>query len=387
MTWLAAFSRRDRQMLVITGCAAALLIAVLAIWGPNQRDNGIPTSDSNAPHGAHAAYLLFEKLGYHITRSTDPLAKVAASATSDTTFIFADPFFQSDDDARDAVQQILSRGGRVVVTGFTGALLLSREHPAVSLQDPHPGCKAHPVGLSTLASSGDVLIDVSAVWTGHAPQQEVAYRCGDDAVVVIWPSEKGTVVWWSSASPLENAGVADANNMELLLHSVGPRATTRIVWDESLHGALPSQWSYASGTFLPLLWCQCALIALFLVFSFSRRSGPLRPDPVVRRAEPLEFVRSLGSLYRKAEATNVAVSVAYRAFRLRLQWSTGIGILASPETAVDAMLRRYPQTNPDLRNVLESAEKAADGPPLKESSALRLVLHLQDAERELTLLR
>lgn len=387
MSWLASFSRRDRQLLGITGCAAALLIAVLAIWGPNQQDTGIPASDSNASHGAHAAYLLFEKLGYRITRSTDPLAKVADSATAETTFIFADPFFQRDDDARDAVQQILSRGGRVVVTGFTGALLLSREHPSVNLKVARPGCKAHPVGLSSIASSGEVLIDVSAVWAGHAPQQEVAYRCGDDAVVVTWPSEKGTIVWWSSASPLENVNVGDAHNMELLLNSVGPSATTHIIWDESLHGATPSLWSYASGTFLPLVWCQCALIALFLVFSFSRRSGPLRPDPVVRRAEPLEFVRSLGSLYRKAEATNVAVSVAYQSFRLRLQWSAGISALASPDVAVAAILRRYPQTNPDLQNVLESAEKAADGPPLKESSALRMVLYLQAAERELTLLR
>lgn len=387
MSWLASFSRRDRQMLVITGCAAALLIAVLAIWGPNQQDTGIPASDSNAPHGARAAYLLFEKLGYHITRSTDPLAKAAGSATAGTTFIFADPFFQRDDDARDAVQQILSRGGRVVVTGYTGALLLPRKDVAVNFKAARPGCKAHPVGLSSIASSGEVQIDVRAVWTGHAPQQEVAYRCGDDAVVVTWPSGKGTVVWWSSASPLENASVADAGNMELLLNSVGPRATTHIIWDESLHGALPSLWSYASGTILPLVWCQCALIALFLVFSFSRRSGPLRPDPVVKRAEPLEFVRSLGSLYRKAEAGNVAVSVAYQAFRLRLQWSAGISVQASPEAAVSAMLRRYPRTNPDLRNVLETAEKAVDGPPLNEGSALKLILVLQSAERELTYLR
>lgn len=386
MSWLSTLSR-DRQILAATGCAAVLLILVLVLVGPAQQDTGIPASDSNAPHGAHAAYLLLEKLGYRVTRSSDSLAQVANAATPQTTLILADPFYQRDEDAKNAVQQILARGGRVVVTGFSGALLLPPDEARVRFAPGRPACDANAVGLSNIASAGDVRIDVRAIWTGTAPQQEVAYRCGKDAVVVTWPSGKGTVVWWSSASPLENANIADAGNMALLLNSIGPRATTQILWDESLHGALPSIWSYASGTVLPLVWCQCAIIALLLLFSFSRRSGPLRPDPIVRRAAPLEFVRSLGSLYRKAAATNIAVSVAYQAFRLRLQRAAGINANFTPKDAMAGMLRRYPQTNPELENVLELAEGAAAGSPLNEKSALRLVVLLQSAERELTSLR
>ena len=387
MSRLASLSRRDRQILAATGCAAALLIAVLVVWGPAEQDTGVPASDSNAAHGAHAAYLLLEKLGYRIVRSADPLAQVAGSATPQTTVIVADPFYQRDDDARNAIQQILARGGRAVVTGFSGALLLPRGEVSVGFPSARHGCTAQPVGLNSVASSGEVQIDVRAVWTGKAPQQEVAYRCGNDAVVVTWPSGKGTVVWWSSASPLENANIANAGNLALLLNSIGPRATTQIVWDESLHGALPSIWSYASGTVLPLVWCQCAIVALLLLFSFSRRSGPLRPDPVVRRAAPLEFIRSLGSLYRKAAATNVAVSVAYQDFRLRLQRIAGISVQDSPKAAIAAMQRRYPKTDPELEKVLELAEGAAAGSPLNEKSALRLIVLLQSAERELTCLR
>lgn len=387
MSWLATLSRRDRQILLTTGSAAALLIAVLAILGSAQQDTGIPASDSNSPHGAHAAYLLLERLGYRITRSTDSLAQVASASTPQTTLILADPFYQRDEDATHAVQLILARGGRVVVTGFSGALLLPRKEASVRFVNARPACEAQPVGLSSLAAAGEVHIDVRAVWTGNAPLQQVVYRCGKDAVIVTWPSGKGTAVWWSTASPLENSNIADAGNMALLLNSIGPRATTQIVWDESLHGALPSIWSYASGTVLPLLWIQCALVALLLIFSFSRRSGPLRPDPVVHRAAPLEFIRSLGSLYRKAEATNVAVSVAYQSFRLHLQRAAGISVQASPADAMAAMQRRYPQTDPELGNVFEFAEKAAAGSPLNEKSALRLILLLQAAERELIWLR
>jgi len=387
MSWLATLSRRDRQILMAAGCAAALLIAVLAVLGPAQQDSGIPASDSNAPHGAHAAYLLLEKLGYSITRSTDSLAQIAQAATPQTTVILADPFYQRDEDAAHAVQQILARGGRVVVSGFSGALLLPRKEVSIRFANARPACEAKPVGLSSVADSGPVQMDVRAVWAGSDPQQQVAYRCGKDAVVVTWPSGKGAVVWWSTASPLENANIADAGNMALLLNSIGPPATTQIVWDESLHGALPSIWSYASGTVLPLVWVQCALIAVLLLFSFSRRSGPLRPDPVVHRAAPLEFIRSLGSLYRKAQATNIAVSVAWQSFRLHLQRAAGISVQASPEDAFAAMQRRYPQTDPELESVFDFAEKAAVGSPLNERSALRLILLLQAAERELTLLR
>ena len=387
MSWLSTLSRRDRQILTATGGAAVLLIVVLVLLGPTQQDTGIPASDSNAPHGAHAAYLLLEKLGYRITRSSDSLAQIANAATPQTTVIFAEPFYQRDDDARNAVQQILARGGRVVVTGFSGALLLPPDESRVRFVPVRPACDANAVGLSSLASSGDVRMDVSAIWTGKAPQQQVAYRCGKDAVVVTWPSGKGTVVWWSSASPLENAHIADAGNMALLLNSIGPRANAQIVWDESLHGALPSIWSYASGTVLPLVWCQCAIITLLLLFSFSRRSGPLRPDPIVRRAAPLEFVRSLGSLYRKAAATNVAVSVAYQAFRLRLQRAAGIAVQAAPDAVMAGMMRRYPQTDPNLANVLEAAEKISSGSSVNGKSALRLIVLLQRAERELTSLR
>lgn len=60
---------------------------------------------------------------------------------------------------------------------------------------------------------------------------------------------------------------------------------------------------------------------------------------------------------------------------------------AAPEAAMAGMMRRYPQTDPGLANVLESAEKITSGSPVNEKSALRLIVLLQRAERELTSLR
>lgn len=375
-------SRRDKQLLSITGGCVVLLIALIAVFGPPSNDSGIPSSYSNALHGARAAWLLLEKSGYRVTRSVEPLGQVAQSMGPGDTLVLADPFYEQVEESREAVKQILARGGRVVVTGWSGGNVAP--HKGELRAEPQFWtCTAQPTGLSGPASSGAIRMGVEAMWETSGPDEDVAYRCGDGAVVVTYPSGKGTVVWWASSSPLENGTISDEGNMALLLNSIGA-AGTRVIWDESLHGESPSLWSYAAGTVLPWVWVQCGAVALLLLFSFSRRSGPLRPDPAVVRATPLEFVRSLGSLYRKAGATNVAVSVAYQAFRLKLERTAGVSTEASPESALATMERRYPGAETKLQPVLETADRAANGSPIREKAALGLVRALQAAERELS---
>lgn len=383
MNWLGELNRRDRQVLGVTAICAVLLILVVAVLGPSTQDSGVPSSFSDAGRGAHAAYLLLQQSGYRITRSVDPLDQVAQSVTPGDTVVLADPFYQQIDESKEAVRKILARGGRVIVTGWVGGLLAPHVSAPQAATERHI-CTAQPGGVSAPAASGPISIGVEATWADTGPDVEVAYRCGRDPVVVTYPSAKGSVVWWASATPLENGTISDAGNLALLLNTLGPPAGTRVIWDESLHGESPSLWSYTAGTVLPWVWCQCALVAILLVFSFSRRSGPLRPDPVVVRAAPLEFVRSLGSLYRKAGATNVAVSVACHDFRLKLERVVGISPEASPEDAFAAIVRRFPAAALGLRGVLETADRAATGPPIKETAALVLVRALQAGERELS---
>jgi len=378
----SGLSRRDKQMLTISISCVALLIVAIAIFGPPREDDGVPSSYSNTPHGARAAFLLLQRSGYRVDRSVNPLGQVAPTATPQTTFIFADPFYGQIEDARAAVKEILDRGGRVVVTGFSGSLLLPGSNLARAQISPYT-CTASPRGLSDLAGSGEIRIRAEAVWRETHPVDDVAYRCDAQAVVVSFPSGKGTVVWWASASPLENGAIDKSGNLALLLNSIGPRESTRVLWDESLHGATPSIWSYTAGTVLPYVWWQAALVALLLLFSFSRRNGPLRPDPVVQRATPLEFVHSLGAVYHQAGAANAAVAAAWQAFRLRLERAAGVSLQATAIEAFHAMERRYPTAAPGLRQIFEAASQAAAGPAMSAKSALVLVNALHAAEQRL----
>ena len=90
------------------------------------------------------------------------------------------------------------------------------------------------------------------------------------------------------------------------------------------------------------------LLAIF--FTYSRRSGPVRPLVPQPRLSPLEFVDSLGGLYQRAHAASAAVGVAYQRFRYLLIKRVGLGSNASTKELNQALqqytrvLRLSPRT-------------------------------------------
>ena len=155
-----------------------------------------------------------------------------------------------------------------------------------------------------------------ATWQVGNPAHRIQYSCAGQPAVVEYDYGKGHVVWWASSTPLENGSLARAANLDLLLNSLGPREGHHFYWDESLHGDVRSNWSYAAG---PARERCCGSVCwssrLLIVFSFSRRSGPVRELPPPARATPIEFLEALGSLYRSAGASSTAVTVAWERFR------------------------------------------------------------------------
>ncbi len=376
-------TRRDKQLLTVTVCSVVLLIVLIAVFGPSRdEESPVPSSYSNGPHGARAAYLLLTRSGYHVVRSNEGLDRAAQTAGPRTTYIFAEPFYGQTQDARASVLTILKRGGRVLAAGYTGGLLLPAQHASPLVALGTETCTAKASGQSPVAGSGEVSMALGSTWTRTDLDQEVAYRCSGHPVVVTYPYAQGQVVWWAAATPLENGTIEDKGNLALLLNSLGPDKAATIVWDESLHGESPSLLSYTAGTALPFLWLQIGLTALLLLLSAARRSGPLRADPIVSRAAPLEFVRALGSLYRKAGATNVSVAVAYQGLRIALSRAAGVDAAATPREAATAAAQRFGIAAPELEQTLRAAQEAAHA-RLSEKDALALVQALQSAEMTL----
>jgi hypothetical protein len=379
--WIRTVDPRDRNLLIGCGVLVAILIVALAFFAPPSQADKDPTpySYSTGEHGAKAAFEVLMRSGYTVERQNAPLSEIIGRIGEHTTLVIAEPYAQNVPDARATIKQALDHGARVLATGAYGAMLL----PEGSLDERDfrwgTDCRDEPNGFGDIANSGKVQVRAAAYWARTQPLQRVEYTCNGQAVVVSYASGKGEVIWWASSFPLENVGIQHENNLALFLNSIGP-VSNHVVWDESMHGNSPSLWSYADGTPLHLVWGQLALVAFLLLFSYSRRSGPIRPDPVVSRATPLEFVYSLGSLYQKASATNMAVTIAYQRFRHRLekQFAVAQSLSAGNPALLQELTSRFGGAAARIQQNLLACENVTDTENLPARQALALVQALHD---------
>lgn len=368
----------DRKIVLWMGAVILLLIVVVSVLAPNTaEDDTRPTTTNNGPQGAKAAFLMLGAIGRTTSRWQRPIADISHVDAQHTTLVLAAPAYSPKDQETiaAAVKGFLERGGRVLTTGPTGALLL----PGGKVDQPTtfiPGlCHTNPAD-GPLAVAGRVVIDDRGTWAGK--KAEVAHRCGPDAVVVRMRVGKGEAVWWSSATPLTNADVKIDANLRLLLLSLGEGQT--VLWDESLHQVVPGLWKTAHG--LPLGWliAQVALLTLLLVLSFSRRNGPLRSPVMVPRSSPVEFASSMGDLYEKARAMTAATEAARRRLIRTIAREAGVSqtiLNESPEAIVQALNTRL---GGDWKTVGLHLEKANDA--AKESVTFREALAISRALSE-----
>jgi Domain of unknown function (DUF4350) len=374
MKLFASLDAKDRKLLM--GCIAAVVVLAFltAFFSRNQNsdDNPLPSSYLTGRHGARAAYDTLQASGYNVQRWEQPLSDLATQANAQTVVISADPMLMTANDLK-AVHDIAAAGGRVLVTGWLGGQLAPDGDVQPSSQF-QAACQLTPQGLDPLAGSGTVWMAPEASWGTSRPQERVEYRCAGAPAVVEYDVGKGKVIWWASATPLENGSINRAENLSLFLNSLGARDGHQVYWDESLHGEVHTAWSYANGPAMYLLEGGLAVIGLLIVFSFSRRQGPERELPAPIRATPVEFLEALGSLYAEAHASATAVDLAYERFRRKVGDLCGVkGAKMSAEELGKALRRRFPRAAAELEKDLAECESAASNDELVPKKALALV--------------
>ena len=382
MKLFASLDAKDRKLMAICLALVAVLAVLTGVFGRNQNDdnNPMPSSFLTGKHGARAAFDMLAASGYTVERWEQPLSELAEQADAHTVVILAEPLLTTTDDMK-AVQTILERGGRVLATGINGGLIL----PDEAVQPPDrltlAACQLSPQGLDTLAGSGEVWMVPAAGWNLSSPRYRVEYDCGGQPAVVEYDVGAGHAVWWASSTPLENGSINRAGNLDLLLNTLGSREGSRVYWDESLHGDTHSDWFYVRGTTLNVLIGGLIALALLLLFSFSRRSGPLRELPLPARATPIEFLDALGALYAKAGASATAVSLAYDRFRRQMGDLCGLrGMQMDAAELAAALRRRFPQADAELETDLAAGEEARWDDALHPKRALALVQALSRHE-------
>jgi Domain of unknown function (DUF4350) len=366
------------------GALAVILLG--AFLAPAREDDDpVPSTWNSGSAGAKAAYLLLGQLGYTTARWERSAAALAEVDATHTTLVLAGSELKDILKEKAGTADFLKRGGRVVATGGLSALLLPESHIGEPSRAYTALCTTTPQSLSSLGRAGQIAMPVPIRWKGT--DASVDQACGDDAVVVHYPVGAGEVVWWSSSVPLSNRGLRDDADLRLLLASVGAPGR-RVLFDEYIHGARQSLWATMNGTPVKALCWQLALIALLLVLSFGRRSGPLRPLARTPRASPLEFAESMGALYQKAGAADVAVGAAERRLMDFLHSEGGIPretLQGAPDALAAAVAGRFLYTTPDLAADLKAARES-EFSKLSAKGALELVRRIDRHIANLTVL-
>ena len=376
-------SASDRKLLLFVGIFISLVVLTLALLSTEQGDDiGFTSSYSAKSHGAKAAYLLLQESGYNVQRWEDPPDKLP-KAGEGYLLIVADPLSFLGKPEQEALRRFVTSGGRVLATGFVAGMMLPEEHVSGPDTENLGWKQFHAQMPSRFSRGGTISLEGSAGWSvGNAQLHH--YGDGKTAVVVSYPFGKGEIVWWGSASPLTSVGITREKNLQLLLNTIGPRST-HILWDEYIHGSRPSVWSYAWGP--PLAWggIQLGVIAIAVLFGFSRRSGPIRPLPQVSRLSPLEFVETLGALYHRAQASAPALQTIYQHFRYLLCKRLGLRTDIDTREIGRCTRERFAYNNADFVPLLEDCDAAIRNTDLRDAEALRLIqlLHQHACNLEL----
>ncbi len=381
-------SAGDKKWLWGTAFVTVVLAGAGAFVTPPSESQGasFPSSYSAKPDGALAAYLLLDKLGYSVRRWESAPANLK-NLDADSVLILAEPTVMALPPERTAIADFVKRGGRILFCGRSLNVFLPLPETEVVYAEPELLTARIPSAFTRDAES--IRMAVSSAWKNADAKLNVLYGDDRNPAVVVSQLGKGQVVWWAGSEPLTNLGIKDAQNLQLFLNIVSrPDGTLLpVYWDEYFHGQQGDLWSYVAATPIPWGIWQLVLAALIALFTYSRHSGPIVAPRVIPRLSPLEFVDTMGELYRRAGATKVAIDVPYK--RLRLQLARRLG---QPIDSTDAQLAqiaagRLGISENELRTTLEEASLASNVSKFDRKKALALVQSLLRYGRQLSGLR
>lgn len=136
-----------------------------------------------------------------------------------------------------------------------------------------------------------------------------------------------------------------------------------------------------------MLWWGLFAIAILIILSFSRRSGPLRSLPVRPRTTPVEYLEALGSLYQKAGAAETALEITWERFRRHMLRLCGLKPTRMDAAELADIIRsRYPQSDASMKDDLLAVEDGVKNGVALPRVALKLAQTLYRHQSQVMLM-
>jgi len=391
--------RGDRKILLFAGALLVVFTVAALLLAPADQNPALdfPSSYSTMSGGAKAAYLLLGELGYRAERWTGSPADLPERPRN-TVLIVADPVIPASAEEVSQLRRFVAQGGRLIITGIGGAELADAKGVKAVAGSYGEWLDAEaelPAPLTRNAPR--ITIRNKVRWVHLLASQQRYYGDQHGAMVVGYRVGKGDVIWWADDLPLTNVGLSQASNLTLFLNSVGPPAAasapgqatggatvvaassigsmpaaTRVLWDEYFHGLRMGLWDYLRRT--PVLWAllQVMVLAAFVLATYARRSGPVRPLTRESRLSPLEFVDTMGALYERKRAAPAALEISYGRFRFLLTRRLGLTSTA-PISELIRDARERMSAPPEFAEAMERIEAAVQARQAGESDAVKWV--------------
>ena len=376
----------DRRILIAAAAVMAVLLVLTYAFAPAQRRDsiGYPSSYSSDWAGAKGAFLLLRQMGYDVRRWESSPQQLPTDA-SGTLLVLAEPFEGGTPEEQAEIRAFVTGGGRLLALGASAAPL-TPDAKAIAIPDWHLESKPFTALVPSPLTRNAPQITMVAPdrWTSTQLAPVGLYGTDEQPVAVVYKVGRGEVIWWASASPLWNGIIRQSGNLAFFLNSVGP-VGTHVLWDEYFHGSHGSLLDYFLATPLPWATAQLGLLLLVAIFTFSRRYGPVWVPAGESRLSPLEFVDTLGDLYKTAHASPSAVGVAYQRLRFALSRKIGVSSKAKLAELSRAASVRFGWPEAPLLEALSQAERAMRSLDLDDRTALALVrdLHQYSVRLEL----
>jgi len=376
-------NRKDRKLLLGAGFVFLLLVAGALVFSSGQQGQAeYPSSYSSASAGAKAAYLLLSETGYKVERWEKPLSDLPPAATK--TLILAEPDEAPTREERERLKAFISEGGHVIATGMFAGTFLPENESTPDILSGMTWKKASSLSPSQITRAApQIVLAPRAYWQDSAAAYPL-YGDGAHTLVVKYPFGRGEVLWWASATPLTNAGLKEPGNLEFVLACLGDQKN-EILWDEYIHGYRQTLAGSIAHSPVKWLFAQLVLLAVAIVATFSRRSGPTCVPATEVRLSPIEFVQTLGGLYERAGTASVVVDICYRRFRYWLTRRLGVAGNSSSDELATAIRDRWEFTDDHFIATLRSCEASTSDPFLQAPVALRLLQELDGYAAQLKL--
>jgi hypothetical protein len=367
----------DRKLFLWAAVIFGVLIAGAVLFGGDAgAKSAIPSSYSTASGGAKAAYLLLSQAGHKMERWEKPLDQLPrAKEATGKILMLADPEEAPTHEEKDRLKEFISDGGHVIATGMFAGTFLPENDSVPDVLGGIQWKKASALSPSEITRAApEIVLAQNARWQPYSAAYPL-YGDGDRTLVVKYPYGRGEVLWWASATPLTNAGLKETGNLEFFLACMGG-AKDEVLWDEYIHGYRQTLGSSVAHSPVKWLALQLALLALAVVATFSRRSGPICKPASVVRLSPIEFVQTLGGLYETAGTASVAVDICYQRFRYWLTRRLGVAGNISVGDLELAVRDRWSFVDDHFVAILRRCEAAKSDPYLHPPAALQLVQEL-----------